>query len=40
MKLLLNTKNKTTWDKNSENATHLEIPELVLIHYNIVNNDY
>ena len=27
-------------DKNVENVTHLEITEVVLIHYNIVNNDY
>ena len=29
-----------TKDKNSENVPHLEIVELVLIHCNLVNNDY
>ena len=38
MKLLGSTKiNKA---KNGENVSHLEIIELVLIHCNIVNNDY
>ena len=40
MKLLGSTKNKITKDKNSENEPHLEITEVVLIHCNIVNNDY
>ena len=40
MKLLGSTKNKKTKDKNGENVLHLEINELVLIHCNIVNNDY
>ena len=40
MKLLGSTKNKITNDKNGENVTHLEITELVLVHCNIVNNDY
>ena len=40
MKLLGSTKNKITRDKNGENVPHLEITEVVLIHYNIVNNDY
>ena len=40
MKLLGSTKNKITKDKNGENVPHLEITELVLIHSNIVNNDY
>ena len=40
MKLLGNTKNKITKDKNSENVPHLEITEVVLIHCNFVNNDY
>ena len=34
------TENKITKDKNSENVPHLEITEAVLIHSNIVNNDY
>ena len=31
---------KTTKDKNGENVPHLEITEAVLVHCNIVNNDY
>ena len=40
MKLLGSTKNKITKDKNGENVSHLEITEVVLVHCNIVNNDY
>ena len=40
MKRLGSTKNKTTKDKNGENVPHLEITELVLVHCDIVNNDY
>ena len=40
MKLLGRTENKITKDKNSESVRHLEITEVVLVHYNIVNNDY
>ena len=40
MKLLGSTENKTTKDKNGENVPHLEITELGLFHFNIVNNDY
>ena len=40
MKLLGSTKNKITKDKNGENVPHLEITEVVLVHSNIVNNDY
>ena len=40
MKLLGSTENKITKDKNSENVLHLEITEVVLVHCNIVNNDY
>ena len=40
MKLLESTKNKITKDQNSENVSHLEITELVLVHYNTVNNSY
>ena len=40
MKLLRSTKNKITKDKNGENVLHLEITEVVLVHCNIVNNDY
>ena len=38
--LLGSTKNKITKDKNGENVPHLEITEVVLVHCNIVNNDY
>ena len=31
---------KKTQDKNGENIPHLKITEVVLIHCNIVNNDY
>ena len=31
---------KTTKDKNGENVPRLEVTEVVLIHCNIVNNDY
>ena len=40
MKLLENTEIKITKDKNAENVPHLEITEVVLVHFNIVNNDY
>ena len=40
MKLLGSTKNKITEDKSGENVPHLEITEVVLVHCNIVNNDY
>ena len=40
MKLLGSTRSKITKDENSENVPHLEISEVVLIHCNIVNNDY
>ena len=40
MKLLGSTKSRITKDENGENVSHLEITEVVLIHYNIVNNDY
>ena len=40
MKLLGSTKSKTTKDEKSENVRHLEITEVVLMHCNIVNNDY
>ena len=40
MKLLGSTKNKITKEKNGENVPHLEIIEVVLVHCNIVNNDY
>ena len=40
MKLLGSAENKVTKDKNGENVPHLEIVESVLVHCNIVNNDY
>ena len=40
MKLLRSTKSKITKNKNDENVLHLEITEVVLIHCNIVNNNY
>ena len=40
MKLLGSTENKITNDKNGENVPKLEIAEVVLVHCNIVNNDY
>ena len=40
MKLIGSTESKITKDKNGENVPHLEIAELVLIHCNIVNNNY
>ena len=40
MKLLGSTKNKITKEKNGENVSHLEIIEVVLVHCNMVNNDY
>ena len=40
MKLLGSTKSKTTKDENGENVPDLENTELVLVHCNLVNNDY
>ena len=40
VKLLGSIENKITIDKNSETVPHLEIREVVLVHCNIVNNDY
>ena len=40
MKLLCSAENKITKNKNGENVPHLEITEIVLVHCNIVNNDY
>ena len=40
MKLLGSTENKITKDKNGENVPHLEIAEVVLVHCDIVNNNY
>ena len=40
MKLLGSTVSKINKDKNGENVPHLEIVEVVLVHCNLVNNDY
>ena len=40
MKLLGSTESKITNNKNGENVPHLEVVELVLVHCNLVNNDY
>ena len=40
MKLLGSTESKITGEKNDENVPHLEVVELVLIHFNNVNNSY
>ena len=40
MKLLGNTENEITKDKNVANVSYLEITEVVLVHCDIVNNDF
>ena len=40
MKLLGSAKSKITKDENRENVLHLKIAEVVLVHCNIVNNNY
>ena len=40
MKLLGSTKSKITKNENSENVPHLKITEVVLIHCNIISNNY
>ena len=40
MKLLGRTENKIAKDKNGEKVPHREITEVVLVHCNIVNNEY
>ena len=40
IKLFGSNKSKITKNKNGENVPHLEIVELVLIHCNVVNNNY
>ena len=39
MKLLVSTENKAAKDKNGENLPHLEVTEVVIFHFNVVNND-
>ena len=40
MKLLGSTKSKIIKNENGENVPNLEITEVVLVHCNIVNNNY
>ena len=40
MKLLESTEEKINKDNNGENVPHLEIAEVVLVHCNVVNNQY
>ena len=40
MKLLGSAESKITKNKNGENVPHLEVVELVLVHCNLVKNDY
>ena len=40
MKLLGSAESKITKNKSGENVPHLEVVELVLVHCNLVNNDY
>ena len=40
MKLLASIKTKMTKDENGKNTPHLDIIEVVLVHCNIVYNDY
>ena len=40
MKLLGSNESKINKDENGENVPHLEVVELVLVHCNLVNNDY
>ena len=40
IKLLGRIENKTTKDKNSKHVPHFKITEVVLVYFNIVNNDY
>ena len=40
MKLLGRFKSKITENENGENVPNLEITEVVLVHFNIVNNNY
>ena len=40
MKLLESSKSRITKNKNGENVPHLEIKEVILVHCNIVSNNY
>ena len=40
MKLLESTENEISKNKNGENVPHFQVTEVVLVHFNIVNNNY
>ena len=40
IKLLGGTKNKIAKDKNNESLSHLEITKVILVYYNLINNNY
>ena len=40
MKILESTEKKKNKDKNCENFSHLQITDVVLVHCNIINNNY
>ena len=40
IKLLGSTKSKITKDENGEKVPHLKITEVLLLHFDIVNNDF
>ena len=40
MELLGSTKTKITKDKNGEQVPYLEVVDLVIVHINIINNNY
>ena len=40
MKILGSSKNKKTKYKNGKNVPHLETTKVILVRFNIVNNDY
>ena len=40
MNLLGSTKSKITKNENDQNVSHLKISEAVLVHCDIVSNDY
>ena len=40
MKLLESTVNKISKDRNDESVPRLEITEVLLVHFNFVNNNY
>ena len=39
-KFFVSTKNKITKNENVVNVPHLEITKVILVHCNLVNNDY